>query len=99
MIKNIIYVEDGSVDVDELKEMLGEETKIIVYRQGAVKPIIEQLDTPIDNTKKLVSVIRKEIAKEIISYLDTLKGCDGTPFKDYIWYKYLCKKYGVEIEE
>ena len=47
MIKNIIYVEDGSVDVDELQLSLGEDTKIIVYRQGATKPVIEQLATPI----------------------------------------------------
>ena len=47
MIKNIIYVEDGSVDVDELQSNLGEDTKIIVYRQGATKPVIEQLATPI----------------------------------------------------
>lgn len=49
--------------------------------------------------KRAKEEARKQTAKEIISYLDTLKGCDGTPFKDYIWYKYLCKKYGVEVEE
>ena len=48
MIKNIIYVEDGSVDVDELQESLGEDTKIILYRQGAVKPVVEQLAVPIN---------------------------------------------------
>lgn len=48
MIKNIIYVEDGSVDVDELQESLGEDTKIIVYRQGASRPIVEQLSNSIN---------------------------------------------------
>lgn len=48
MIKNIIYVEDGSIDVDELQESLGEDTKIIVYRQGATRPVVEQLDAPIN---------------------------------------------------
>ena len=47
MIKNVIYVEDGSVDVDELQESLGEDTKVIVYRQGARRPEIEQLAEPI----------------------------------------------------
>ena len=47
MIKNIIYVEDGSINVDELQESLGEDTKIIIYRQGATKPVVEQLVTPI----------------------------------------------------
>lgn len=35
MIKNILYVEDGSVDIDELENNLGKETKIVVYRQGS----------------------------------------------------------------
>ena len=30
MIKNIIYVEDGSVNVEELQESLGEDTKVII---------------------------------------------------------------------
>ena len=47
MIKNILYVEDGSIDVDELQECLDEETKIIVYRQGAKPPILEQPKEPI----------------------------------------------------
>ena len=47
MIKNILYVEDGSVDIDELKESLNEETKIIVYRQGAAVPILIQPEKPI----------------------------------------------------
>ena len=40
-------VEDGSVDIDELKESLNEETKIIVYRQGAAVPILIQPEKPI----------------------------------------------------
>ncbi len=38
MIKNILYVEDGSVDLDELESTLTTETKIIVYRQGSITP-------------------------------------------------------------
>lgn len=47
MIKNILYVEDGSVDVDDLEDSLGEETKIIIYRQGSKPPILEQPKEPI----------------------------------------------------
>ena len=47
MIKNILYVEDGSVDVDELKEGLSPETKIIVYRQGSAIPRLVQVEKPI----------------------------------------------------
>lgn len=47
MIKNIIYVEDGSVDIDELKEGLNEETKVIVYRQGSTPPKLIQPEKPI----------------------------------------------------
>ena len=43
--------------------------------------------------------VRKETAKEIISYLATLTEDGGTPFKGYIWFERLCKKYGVEVEE
>ena len=49
MIKNIIYVEDGSVDVDELIDSLDETTKVILYRQGSQPPRVEQLSQPINN--------------------------------------------------
>lgn len=47
MIKNIIYVEDGSVDVDELIDSLDETTKVIVYRQGSRPPILVQPEKPV----------------------------------------------------
>ena len=47
MIKNILYVEDGSVDVDEVQNSLGNDTTIIVYRQGTKPPFLEQLPEPI----------------------------------------------------
>lgn len=49
MIKNIIYVEDGSVDVDELIEELDETTKVITYRQGSKPPILVQPENAINN--------------------------------------------------
>lgn len=49
MFKNIIYVEDGSVDVDELIEELDETTKVIIYRQGSKPPILIQPENAINN--------------------------------------------------
>lgn len=71
MIKNIIYVEDGSVDVDALIEELDETTKVIVYRQGSHPPILVQPEKEINNymesiyasqTKRLENV-RTELEK------------------------------------
>ena len=64
MIKNVIYVEDGSVDVDELQETVGEETKVIVYRAGSKPPEIVQLSTPINTVfdDKLQKVYNKIVS-------------------------------------
>lgn len=51
MITKLLYVEDGSVDLEELKIGLPETVKIIVYRQGASHPElveIKQEDTQND---------------------------------------------------
>lgn len=47
MITNIIYVEDGSIDYDELVDSLDETTKVILYRQGSKPPLLVQLEKPI----------------------------------------------------
>ena len=47
MIKNIIYVEDGSIDVAELSGTVGEDTFICIYRQGTNPPEIKHLEEPI----------------------------------------------------
>lgn len=69
MIRNIIYVEDGSIDIDTLEQELAKDTKIIVYRQGANLPIIEQLTNPIqnawDNTDKMMMVEIKNLLTHI----------------------------------
>lgn len=111
MIKNVIYVEDGSVDIDELQETFGEETKVIVYRQGSVKPIIEQLATPIETYDDVmralekagyrkVEEVRKETAKEIYReiYLQSYADDKRLCPSVEVWENVL-KKYGVEIEE
>lgn len=52
MIKTFIFVEDGSVDLDELKSSVGDDVLVISYRQGATPPAIQQ-------PKELVS--RREV--------------------------------------
>lgn len=78
MIKTIILVEDGSVDTDELKESVGEETLVIPYRQGAPLPHIEQPREPIDKT--VVDILfkqhedrREATCKALEKVLDTCK--------------------------
>lgn len=34
MIKTFIFVEDGSVDLDELKNSVGDDVLVVTYRQG-----------------------------------------------------------------
>ena len=42
--KQILFVEDGSVDLDELKTALqGTDIKVIVYRQGSKMPQLVNL--------------------------------------------------------
>mgnify|MGYP001530830513 CR=1 FL=1 len=41
MIKTFIFVEDGSVDLDELKNSVGDDVLVVSYRQGATPPAIQ----------------------------------------------------------
>lgn len=50
-MNKVLFVEDGSVDVDELQEMLPE-VPIIIYRAGSLKPEFEDVDTPVNVIKK-----------------------------------------------
>lgn len=47
MIKTFIFVEDGSVDLDELKSSVGDDVLVIPYRQGATPPEIQQPREPV----------------------------------------------------
>lgn len=62
MIKTFIFVEDGSVDFDALQRTVGDETKVIVYRQGASSPEIKQPEFPISQCERINSGIRKYAA-------------------------------------
>ena len=74
MKKTVIFVEEGSVDIDKLEDELGESVLLITYRQGATIPRIEQpqegIETSIDDKAKLKDTLRAfaiEI-KEAISH-------------------------------
>ena len=47
MIKTFIFVEDGSVDLDELKSSVGDDVLVLSYRQGATPPTIQQPREPV----------------------------------------------------
>lgn len=47
MIKTFIFVEDGSVDLDELKSSVGDDVLVVPYRQGAASPEIRQPSEPV----------------------------------------------------
>ena len=47
MIKTFIFVEDGSVDLDELKGAVGDDVLVVSYRQGAASPEIRQPREPV----------------------------------------------------
>lgn len=47
MIKTFIFVEDGSIDLDELKNSVGDDVLVIPYRQGAASPEIRQPREPV----------------------------------------------------
>ena len=46
-VKKFMFVEDGSVDVDDLEERLSTtnpEVKVVVYRQGGLPPVLRDLE-------------------------------------------------------
>ena len=49
MYKSILYVEDGSVDVDQLYQDLGEDVYVVIYRQGSQPPKLEQPEKPLES--------------------------------------------------
>lgn len=50
-MSKILFVEDGSVDVDEVQQMLPE-VPIVIYRSGSIKPEFTDIDTPVNVIKK-----------------------------------------------
>ena len=50
-MSKILFVEDGSVDVDEVQQMLPE-VPIVIYRAGSIKPEFTDIDTTVNVIKK-----------------------------------------------
>ena len=50
-MSKVLFVEDGSVDVDELQKILPE-VPVIIYRAGSLKPEFVDVDTPVNIIKK-----------------------------------------------
>lgn len=85
MIKTFIFVEDGSVDIDELQDELGNDVRVVPYRQGATMPTIIQPAEPVKDIfdiqdtrifkptqKALENVLKCKISKKVRKILETL---------------------------
>lgn len=68
MIKTFIFVEDGSIDVDELKSSVGDDVLVTVYRQGCNSPEIQQ-------PREAVSQYKDKSFEETKIVLNEVLGC------------------------
>ena len=44
-ITKLLFVEDGSIDIEELQQILPDNIKIVVYLKGTKKPELQNLCT------------------------------------------------------
>lgn len=101
MIKNILYVEDGSVDIDALQKSFGTETKIIIYRQGSAMPMlvqpIEPIKTEIDDywIKFTVTEFCKCLARLIMKdeRYDVMDAITDTAQRYGVNFTEICKEF------
>lgn len=75
MIKTFIFVEDGSVDLDELKNNVGDDVFVITYRQGGMRPEIQQPREPVsqwnDKSYSETMISAVEADKQARQYLQS----------------------------
>lgn len=69
MIKRIIFVEDGTTDIDDLKQSLGGDTKVIVYRQGGNPPSVLELREPAKSTADDLGATKNEYTKQLLDLI------------------------------
>lgn len=62
MYKSILYVEDGSVDVDQLEQDLGDDVYVVVYRQGSTPPNLVQPEQPLES---VIDSVRVELSNKL----------------------------------
>ena len=67
MIKTFIFVEDGSVDLDELKNSVGDGVLVLSYRRGATPPAIQQPREPVSQKREM-----EKLESEIFSLWEKL---------------------------
>lgn len=68
MIKTFIFVEDGSVDIDELKNSVGDDTLITAYRQGGRPPEIQQPRDAVSQYKDKSFEETKIVLNEVLGW-------------------------------
>lgn len=71
MYQSILYVEDGSVDVDQLQEDLGEDVYIVVYRQGSTQPTLIQPEKPLQSVLDSECVRLQNKIKRVVKILNS----------------------------
>lgn len=76
--KTVLFVEDGSVDTDEL-EKLFPDIPIIIYRQGSLKPEFKIMDTPVEYVKKSDTFTPNQIGLAFLKTFDDVCSVDYDP--------------------
>lgn len=73
MCTQFLFVQDGSVDVDDLKATLSDNVKVVVYRQGSTLPIFislltkeSKIDSSITKTSRYGNIAELEAENERI---------------------------------
>lgn len=66
MIKTFIFVEDGSVDIDELQNSVGSDVHIVPYRQGSRPPEIQQPREPVSQWEDRSYSETKKVLENIL---------------------------------
>lgn len=88
----IICVEDGSVDIDELQDI--QDGKVIVYRQGARPPFILEIEKPTKETTLDKRAFALDIEKLLCRFM---LSCDKSVVNTIIAeYEKILKLYGVD---
>lgn len=78
MATNVIFVEDGSVDVDEIERKFPY-TPIIIYRQGSLKPEFKAVDIPVTYIKEHNTFTPNEIGLAFLKTFDEVCSEDYDP--------------------
>lgn len=66
MIKTFIFVEDGSVDIDELQNSVGSDVHIVPNRQGSRPPEIQQPREPVSQWEDRSYSETKKVLENIL---------------------------------